>query len=293
MPNSQPDYVLGRNKNKNDAKIEYERLEFQNNIKQYGLGNLLLKKDVDLLKEKSKILDLGSGSGFITNWLFSNLSINEFKITAIDNYRELLNYYLRKIPSKYKFKVKGIEDDFLELSKVENESQDIAFTRYTAQHTPNNLQDYFSSVYEKLKPGGEFIIIDGDGISLNLRTSDPVFNQQIIDFTYSLESYTPQILPRIHSHLISSGFQIKEMRSDVKIFATIEDLRSERKVWEYRFSLIRAKAIKFFGGEKKADQYIARYLDEIIRKANMMYFVQFIFFATKPNQAKKLPNFSA
>jgi ubiquinone/menaquinone biosynthesis C-methylase UbiE len=277
-------YILEGERNQRAAEQEYNRLDFQNSLNQHGIGSLISQKDFSFMKDGARILDLGFGGGFMSKWLFQNVPLR-LNINAIDNYKELAEYGLNSFSENQRELIKYSNDDFRILDTIDDNSQDLAITRYTAQHIPHELDSYFSAVYKKLRPGGKFIIIDGDGLSSNLKTGDASFDKTIIDLTNSFENYSPMISPKIHRELLSSGFHLNDegIRNEVRIFSSKEDLEEVKRVWEMRFPLINKHLLNYYeNNQVEVDNYIDKYLKGIIKEGQMMYLVMFCFVASKP-----------
>lgn len=285
MVNEEYSYVLTGNKSFEDARAEYERLQFQNSLPQYSIDNLLSKSDLNFLVKSDEILDLGFGGGYLSKWLLRNISCENIYINAVDNYSELLNYSLSKLKENDLRHINKINESFVELKQIDDSSQAGAFTRFTVQHLPRQIDQYFKKVFEKLKPSGTFWIIDGDGVSANLQTDDPHFNQEIINLSYNIENYHPQISQFITRRLIRAGFEVSDIRMNTELFKTEDDLLNEHSVWEKRFSLLGPVLLSYFGSQKKAEDYKRRYLEAILEKGRIMYFNHFAIKATKPEVA--------
>ena len=280
---SKNSYILKKDEGELAAIKEYERLEFQNALPQYDINTELDPEDISFLPKEAKIIDAGLGSGNVSRWINRNSGNRKITINAVDNFKELLSLTSNILKEEGHRNIVTIEDDLLNLSKIPQGSQDACITRYTAQHLPNGLEEYFSSIYRALKPGGRFLIVDADGVSSNLTTEDFDFNREVIDLSFGLPSYYPQISPLIYFYLKKVGFDVDEndIKREVVIFTGNESLTKEREVWEKRFELVSEKIRNKFSTQEKAEEYIERYKSNIVTEGRLIYYVKFRFVGIK------------
>lgn len=274
-------YVLAGSKDLNAAIAEYNRLKFQNDIDQYLMSHLFNSRDFSFIKDGFNVLDTGFGAGCFTEHILDSSECKDISITAVDMLEPLMKYALTQMEQKRASCINPIVDNFLSLEKVEDESQDLAVTRYTFQHVPFQIDEYLTALKKKLKPEGKLFIIDGDNISTNIQTDDRVFNKQVVDISYGLDSFHPQSCPFIHEKLLDCGFDIIETRHHLSVFKDMKDKVLEHKVWQMRFNKLKPLITSILGSEIACENYIRDFLAAILIKNKMYYMNQFGFLAKK------------
>lgn len=131
------------------------RDRFSKNLKNYNenakIQKRMAEKLVSLIKNKKprKILELGCGTGFLTNLVNQNLSFEEY--IAIDIV-ESCNVYINKISPKIEFLAKDIED-YIELN---SEKFDLIISNASLQWV-ENFERVIKTLENKLNPNGELI----------------------------------------------------------------------------------------------------------------------------------------
>ena len=120
----------------------------------YGPGTPYENKLKLLGKIKGKhILEIGCG-GAQCSIAFAKQGA---KCTGIDISREQLNY-AKALAKKNKVNIKLIQGTFQNLGKIKSNSQDIAFSAFAFQYSPN-LNKVFRKVYRVLKKNGSICSI--------------------------------------------------------------------------------------------------------------------------------------
>ncbi len=131
------------------------RDRFSKNLKNYNenakIQKHMAEKLVSLIKNKNprKILELGCGTGFLTNLVNQNLSFEEY--IAIDIV-ESCNVYINEISPKIEFLAKDIED-YIELN---SEKFDLIISNASLQWV-ENFERVIKTLENKLNPNGELI----------------------------------------------------------------------------------------------------------------------------------------
>lgn len=142
------DYFLGVHQK------ELERLHRQHLAWQPEMQDLIHTAN---LPNCQTILDLGCGPGFTTFELANNCPNSE--ITALDKaalYQKYLHFQIQKNKAK---NVKPLHADILELSQQEG-LYEAAFCRWFLAFLIADLPAVLKNVYEKLKPGGVFAMME-------------------------------------------------------------------------------------------------------------------------------------
>lgn len=142
-----------------DTKKEFEQSfleqEFYNRQTQDENHRKMLLDSLHIFGE-SKILDLGTGSGYLAFPLAK--ARPDCLVTGLDIVGETL---LRDLEEAKKEQIRNIE--FIKYSGEElpfdNNSYDVVMSRYALHHFPD-LQDTFHELYRILKPGGQFLFAD-------------------------------------------------------------------------------------------------------------------------------------
>lgn len=192
-------------------------------------------------------IDLGAGTGLFSSVL-ANKGIN--KVYALEIVPSFINYVIPLVANHYSkekshkiIPVLGTFDDI----QLPNNSLDFAF-EYDAFHHSENLRVTFSAIHQKLKPGGNLLIIDRchpDSMTdeevqklLNIQYSEKFLNKHGYDENLVLtrrengeQEYRKN---EWMSAIENSGFNIK-------VFRTFYNKVSLKQLYWYMLSTIKGK----------------------------------------------------
>ena len=129
----------------------------------YRQANISWEKELRSLKnlgvkDGDRILEVGSGPGFITELLFEGLK--DIRITSIDIDSNLMNVAKERLGDMYRDRLDFVET-YAEETPFEDNTFDVAICRLVFQHLSKPM-DAAKEIHRILKPGGKIIIIDVD-----------------------------------------------------------------------------------------------------------------------------------
>lgn len=161
-----------------------------------------IKKFASQFKKKSTILDLGCGSGYITNYL-CDLGMDA---TGIDFSKEMIKIAKTKYP-----KLKFLLADFLDIENhFEENSVDGLIAIYSLYFIPREkFKSMLSSLSKILKDGGKFLFVTQIGKGEDFVTTPLMKDNNINDKLY-VNYYMKEELESI---LSENNFSIKYLTS--------------------------------------------------------------------------------
>lgn len=161
-----------------------------------------IKKFASQFKKNSTILDLGCGSGYITNYL-CDLGMDA---TGIDFSKEMIKIAKTKYP-----KLKFLLADFLDIENhFEENSVDGLIAIYSLYFIPREkFKSMLSSLSKILKDGGKFLFVTQIGKGEDFVTTPLMKDNNINDKLY-VNYYTKEELESI---LSENNFSIKYLTS--------------------------------------------------------------------------------
>lgn len=129
----------------------------------YRQANISWTKELKTLKnlgvkDGHRILEVGSGPGFVTELLFKGF--NDIKVTSIDIDGNLINVAKERLGNSYEGRLEFVET-YVEETPFEDNTFDIAICRLVFQHLSKPM-DAAKEIHRVLKPGGKIIILDVD-----------------------------------------------------------------------------------------------------------------------------------
>jgi ubiquinone/menaquinone biosynthesis C-methylase UbiE len=119
-------------------------------VKSHDLDHRYIERFLSLFSAGQKILDIGAGTGTISNEMQSN---HQLDVTAIDLSKEMVNLAKKNYPN-----LKIIRMDLRKLEFPDN-SFDGAFANYSLIHVPEtNIPQTLNEIARILKPRGHFYL---------------------------------------------------------------------------------------------------------------------------------------
>jgi tRNA (cmo5U34)-methyltransferase len=146
------DKILKSKFDRGAKKYDRQRHQIIPNLDQmYDMMTELASSDFS----RPKILDLGAGTGLLTNYIFKKYSQGHF--TLLDISKEMLNIARERFKGNPNFKF--INEDYLESDFVEK--YDIIISSLSIHHLKNHSKrKIYSKMYESLNKGGIFLNLD-------------------------------------------------------------------------------------------------------------------------------------
>jgi|GEM_PF-4527740 len=227
-------YILDGLKDIDEDK-ESKRLDEQNQSRHYRIMEELIPSDYSLFPNEH-VLDAGCGSGEISNFLLSENEDVPFKLHMVDMNPTRIEDAVIKVKNdpRVNFSVNKLED-----LRIQNNQFDKIFCRFVFQHLQNH-QEVSNELYRVLKPAGELIITDVDGLLFNLVTDNKRLNELMRMLRKGLDNFEPYICGKIPSYLYKAGFNHNCVTSSYSIMKMITpaDRVRETILFEKRFEQI-------------------------------------------------------
>src|ERR1044071_2584697 len=140
----------------------------------YNQANLNTEKEARNLvafglRDGMSVLEVGSGPGFVTEWV--SRVIPNGSITCVEIDPIMVNYARQHLENASQCQCRIIESSIAKTDLPDN-SFDFAFSRIVFEHIPDPVEA-LNEIKRLLKPGGRLVMIEAD-YSINLLT-DPYF----------------------------------------------------------------------------------------------------------------------
>jgi SAM-dependent methyltransferase len=251
------------------GKSESSRLDAQAEIPQFSLAREL---DGIELHPGSRVLDAGCGSGILCRHF--EQSYKGLAIYGCDLSRSSLAY-ARSLSNGSTF----FNHDFI--GKALPGTYDYVFNRLVAHHlTEELLEKAFRNFFAALSRGGELVVIDPDGLLLNIGTLDSNLREQIgqVSRAFSGDLQVARAIPQL---LTKCGFRDVSWRIDMMDFQG-EARRLEVAQWKERFENSLEFYMGIFGTELEARRFFRSYLEEASKDDVPLFYNKFIVRAKRP-----------
>lgn len=248
-----------------EQESEAKRLEKQNAQAIYSIKEELAEI---ITTEHDEVLDAGCGTGGVTRHLVQH---HRFKsLDAIDFSSERLDFAARNLTSG-KNNVNFIQADLNNLEDL-NSRYDLIISRFVMHHL-ENPSSVIANLADCLKPRGELVIVDSDGILFNFYCRD----QWVLD-----------VLDEIKNHLHLDMFVARKMKvlmskaglsgldsRMIPMHFKGADLQFEKQQYRERFEAISPWFDSVLGHEKSHD-FQNRYLAAFDEPDTEIFYNKFI-----------------
>jgi SAM-dependent methyltransferase len=257
-----------------EDKKETTRLEEQNSHALYSISDELNKVNFSGIH---KVLDAGCGSGFVTRSLLDLFP--DLDITGID-------YGIDRVEDARKIaKEEGKNAKFLEASLYKLPFKDGEFDMVISRFVFHHLDDHqkaMDELYRVVKPGGQVVIIDSDGILFNFYTKSNELMSLLdkLHKCFSLDFFSARKLKSFMSR--SAGKNLKS--SLIPMHFSGEDLVFERDQYLQRFDIMKPVLAEMIGEEDTA-RFCELFLDALDdkdgNKGTELFYNRFITIGVK------------
>jgi ubiquinone/menaquinone biosynthesis C-methylase UbiE len=249
-----------------ESEGEAKRLETQAQQKGYQLEGELAGIDLPV---KGKFLDAGCGSGLLCRFLKSQSSHRD--VWGVD-FSDLRLHQAEQTATAENLTIRFQREDLTRLS-FEDASFDVIFCRYVFEHLARP-DVVLKELYRILKPNGKLILINFDGIVVNMHSCDQFLQQQLEQLAkgYVGDLYIARKLPSL---LSQHKFGDVRWQTSCMDF-TAEDRQEEAANTRSRFEFASEVLCRIFGGEKQASEFKARYFAALEDPASTIFYTKFV-----------------
>jgi SAM-dependent methyltransferase len=248
---------------------ESRRLDAQVEIPQFSLARELAGI---ALNPGTRVLDAGCGSGVLCRHL--EATYRGLALYGCDRSKPSLDHARATSKGTTYF-----VHDFI--GSPLPGTYDVIFNRLVAHHlTAPLLRKGFANFFAALATGGELVVIDPDGLLLNIGTTDDVLRDQVARVSRAFEGdlQAARLIPPL---LRECGFRDVTWRIDVMDFQG-EARRPEVAQWKERFENSLPFYVQTLGTELEARRFFKRYLEEASRDDVPLFYNKFIVRGTRP-----------
>lgn len=251
-----------------EARIEAERLE-----EQVHQGNYSLEEEfADLqFKPDERVMDAGCGTGVLARFLARRYGVQEidgldFSDLRIRQARELLDPDLKET-------IRFHQQDLARLDARFHGGYDAVISRFVIEHVPEP-EGMLVELRKALKPGGRLIVIEMDGVFLNLSSENPVFKAYMKELE-SKFSFDLRIGRRVPALMKRAGFSRIDWNPSLLVCKG-ERLVEEKVNTEKRFSAVAPFLTEVLGSIERFEDFRRLYLEEMLVEGNTLVFSKFV-----------------
>lgn len=250
-----------------ESSEEGKRLEQQSENNQFNLSREI--SHIDFSKYYS-LLDAGCGTGLLGRYILqSNPQIEYF---GCDQSSERIDFAKSNCPKSFNFFSANLYDENFTDKKF-----DIIVSRYVLHHLEKPFEA-IKNLKSKLNTNGKLVIIDADGIMVNIGTSNSYVIQSLSKiqsgFTGSLcgARYLPDMLKKV-------GFDDVKYRIDVMDFQG-KDRLDEIEQLAQRLEFAKSALTELLGDKESFLKFKREYLEEIRKDSTPFYYNRFVIEST-------------
>lgn len=246
--------------------VEAQRLENQAKQAGYTLEEELAGIH---LPSTGKFLDAGCGSGLLARHIKAQSRTRE--VVGCDMSE------LRLQQAKNTAQEQGLAIEFrhenLERTTFTDRSFDVIFCRYVLEHVPAPVE-LLKEFKRVLKPGGQLVVINFDGIVVNLTSRDSLLQSQLktLAANYSGDLYVASKLPM---YLADAGFTSVTWSTrsmDFQGVDRIEEIENSR----LRFYAAQETLERIFNGKAEAEAFKERYFTALRDPHSTLFYTKFV-----------------
>ncbi|MGB0454396.1 MAG: class I SAM-dependent methyltransferase [Bacteriovoracaceae bacterium] len=253
---------------------EGRRLEKQSRQKHYSVDQELLGVT---FSENEKVLDAGCGTGIVSKFLCENYPNHNLEIFGVDQSLDRVEIAKNSQLGIHNNQIHYAKQNLFDLEFADN-TFDKIICRYVIEHV-DNRQGLIKSLKRVLKPGGQLIIIDFDGLFLNIGTLNQKLQSDLesLNTKLGVDLFIGRKLPQMFNLEQFKDIEWKTTFHDFKGKDRNEEIENNRS----RCELIRPSLNRVFTNKSSIDDFINAYLEEIQNPLTPLFHTKFITKGTK------------
>jgi len=248
--------------------VEAKRLEEQVHQINYSLIDELNHFHFE---KNEYVLDAGCGTGVLSRHLVNHFGIRnidsfDFSDMRIEQGRRLLNQHEKAAIHFYRQDLNQIDPQF-------HQKYDTVICRYVVEYASDPLH-LITELKKTLKPGGRLIIIELDGVFVNLYSANHRLNEYLKELKQTLP-FDLEIGRKIPSLMKEAGFMSLEWD------ATLLSCKGKALEEEYQNNVIRFSAVgnriaSLLGSLERGEEFRKLYLEEMKKDTSTSVFTKYI-----------------
>jgi ubiquinone/menaquinone biosynthesis C-methylase UbiE len=251
-----------------EAEVEAVRLEEQAYQTNYSIS-----EELQALQFASgeRVMDAGCGTGVLCRYLASHYGVRsidglDFSDLRIEQARKLLK-------AAEKSSIRFHRQDLTRIDPSFHGQFDTVISRYVIEHVEDPLA-VLQQLKKSLKEGGRLIIIEMDGVFLNLYSPSEKFNSYMREFRNKVK-FDLEIGRKVPALMSAAGFADVQWQAKL-LTCQGPSLEEERQNTMKRFSATAEFLEKLFESRERAREFTRLYLEELTRPENTMAFSKWI-----------------
>jgi SAM-dependent methyltransferase len=257
-----------------EAAIEAERLE-----RQARQGNYSIVEELKAFRFRpnERVLDAGCGTGVHARYLVEGFGLR--CVDGMDASELRLRQATELLDARTREAMRFHRQDLASIDPSFHARYDTVICRYVIEHVPDPVR-VLRELRKTLRPGGRLIVIELDGVFVNLHSGNERFNRDLAKVRSRFD-FDPEIGRKVPGHLKRAGFSGIEWDAKLLTFRG-ETLREEYENNVRRFAAIEPFLLKVFGSKRRADAFRDLYLSEMMKEENVTAFSKWIVTAMNP-----------
>ncbi len=248
-----------------EAEIEASRLEEQVYQLNYSLRN---EMSHFTFNKNETVLDVGCGTGVLSRYLVNNFNVSQ--VIGVDSSDMRLAQAKKLIKSEREINSITFErSDLMNLNPVFHKKFDTVVARYVLEHLENS-EKAILEIKKVLKNNGRIIIVELDGVFINLYTENNKLNTYMNEIRKKFKMDL-EIGKKLPSMLKRLGFKEIQWNVDL-VCCKNQRLAEEVANTEKRFTGAKFFFQELLGSESKFEEFRDLYLDEMKKNENPLLF---------------------
>jgi ubiquinone/menaquinone biosynthesis C-methylase UbiE len=256
-----------------EAALEAERLE-----EQVYQSNYSIVEEMNRFQFKSDelVLDAGCGTGVLSRYLVEKLGVKQ--ITAVDGSDLRIGQAKKLSKGEARDAISFYQQDLSHLDPKFHGKYDTVICRYVLEHCPDPIR-VIGELKKALKKGGRLIVVDLDGVFINLYTANKQLNQYLEEFQKGV-NFDLNIGKKLPSYFQLAGFSNIEWEAE-QLCCQGNRLKEEYINTEKRLAAAAVFGAQLFGSTENFQDFTKLYLEEMMKPENTLVFTKYFCIGKK------------